>query len=239
MKFSTFIPLLFVILITSGIHAQKTPKHKNTNPKNCSCRNNPLLKDLISCDTTFFTNGSRLYRQFNCDSSWLTFENKKGFKKLMDSMDKSTIGLTERLGYQFAREYKTALLFENRQASGGGFPINFELINKENGELLEELGTIIYYSDNTTGNYILYLTSDSLDTLTYYNMDSGKKYNFSIPGDRLLKTVQESSSMFVEFLFDEPKTVNQSLLITYKYLVSESPEKWSADDIVIDLTKTN
>jgi hypothetical protein len=51
----------------------------------------------------------------------------------MCSLDKSLIELTERLGYQFVKEYKATLLFENRQVSGGGFPLNLELIDKNNG----------------------------------------------------------------------------------------------------------
>jgi hypothetical protein len=48
----------------------------------------------------------------------------------MCSLDKSLIELTERLGYQFV-EHKATLLFENRQVSGGGFPLNLELIDKK------------------------------------------------------------------------------------------------------------
>jgi hypothetical protein len=212
-------------------------KNKKMIDNNCSCKNNPLLKEIISCDTIFFNNGSKLYRQFNCDSSWLTFENKNKVKKIMASMDKSSIELTERLGYQFVKEYNKTLLFENRQASGGGFPINFELINKENGEMAEELGTIIYYTDDATNNFILYLTTESLDTLTFYNMDNEKKFDFSIPKGRLLKTIQESETMFPEFLFDEPKKDNNILTLSYKYLVNNSPEKWNTDKIIIDLNK--
>jgi hypothetical protein len=105
------------------------------------------------------------------DSSWLTFESKSGLKKVMYSLDKSLIELTERLGYQFVKEYKATLLFENRQVSGGGFPLNFELIDKKQWKT-EDFGTIIYYSDTEFNNYVLYLSSDSLDTLTYYNIDT-------------------------------------------------------------------
>jgi hypothetical protein len=55
---------------------------------------------------------------------------ESGLKK-SGSLDKSLIELTERLGYQFVKEYKATLLFENRQVSGGGFPLNFELIDKK------------------------------------------------------------------------------------------------------------
>jgi hypothetical protein len=72
------------------------------------------------------------------------------------------------------KEYKATLLFENRQVSGGGFPLNLELIDKNNGNVTEDFGTIIYYSDTEFNNYVLYLSSDSLDTLTYYNMTQNK-----------------------------------------------------------------
>jgi hypothetical protein len=57
----------------------------------------------------------------------------------MYSLDKSLIELTERLGYQFVKEYKATLLFENRQVSGGGFPLNLELIDKTMEMLLRIL----------------------------------------------------------------------------------------------------
>jgi hypothetical protein len=234
--------IISLILITTSfscnIFAQKNIKKIKTIENNCSCKQNPLLKEIISCDTTYFNNGSKLYRQFNCDSSWLTFENKNKVKKIMSSMDKSLIELTERLSYQYVKEYKKTLLFENRQASGGGFPINFELINKENGEMVEELGAIIFYTDEATNNFILYLKTESLDTLTFYNMDNDKKYEFSIPKNRLLKTIKESEIMFPEFLFEEPKTENNILKLKYKYLVSNSPEMWKTDNILINLNET-
>jgi len=130
-------------------------------------------------------------------------------------------------------------LFENRQSSGGGHPANFELINKENGKVIEEFGTIIYYSDKTSDNYVLYLSSDSLDTLTLYNIDNRTKFHYSIPSGRLLKTVSASSRMYAELLFEEPKEENSILTLTYRYLVNSEPEKLDTDVITIDLQTTN
>lgn len=155
----------------------------------------------------------------------------------MYSLDKSLIELTGRLGYQFVKEYKTTLLFENRKASGGGFPTNFELIDKDSGNIVEDFGTIIYYSDTVANNYVLYLSSDSLDIVTYYNIDTKTKFNYSIPSGRLWKTVRESSQTFAEYLFEKPKEENTILKLTYKYLVSSEPEKWGNDTISIELQK--
>lgn len=211
---------------------------KRSTMKNCSCKTNSFLDNFVVCDTTHFKNGADLYWQFNCDSSWLTFENN-GIKKIMYSLPEGMIDLTGRIGYIFVKEYDESLLFINKQASGGGFPANFELINKNNGEVLEELGTIIHSSDMDSGNYILYLSSDSLDTITYYNIDTKTKFNYLIPQGRLRKTVMESNQMFPEFLFEEPKTENNILTLKYKYLVNADPEKWDTDIVTIDLQKIN
>jgi hypothetical protein len=44
--------------------------------RNCSCKTQPELNEIISCKKTLFKNGAKIYRQFNCDSSWVVFENK-------------------------------------------------------------------------------------------------------------------------------------------------------------------
>lgn len=207
--------------------------------KNCGCKSKPDLTEFISCDTTRFQNGAMLYRQFNCDSTWLTFESKSGIKRVLYSLDKPLIELTERLGYIFEKEYHNSLLFINKKASGGGFPLDFELISKDNGQVLKVFGTIIFHSDDSLNNYVLYLSSDSLDTLTLYSVDQNKDFNFTIPKGRLWKSVRETSQMFPEFLFEEP-TIDKSILtLSYKYLVSNSPEKWDTDKIQIDLQVIN
>ena len=56
---------------------KKSHSEKNLQLENCNCEENPELSDYISCKETVFSNGAKIYRQFNCDSSWLVFENKK------------------------------------------------------------------------------------------------------------------------------------------------------------------
>jgi hypothetical protein len=232
------IIISFIFLITLfACYRDKGKGVKSTSGVKCNCETNPNLSEMINCGTTRFKNGSKLYRQFNCDSSWLTFESPKCSRKIMYSLDQSLMELTGQLGYQFVKEYQETLLFQNRQASGGGFPINFELISKYNGELIEDFGTVVCYSDDNSDNYILYL-SDKLDEMIYYNVDTQTKSHYPIPKGRLEKTVKESSQMFAESLFNPPKKRNNILTLTYRYLVSTSPEKWNADTIHINLKTT-
>jgi hypothetical protein len=236
MKSKIIVSILLLTPLFSFYTIAQKPSKMSGNI-DCGCKSKLNLNEFISCDTTSFQNGSKLYRQFNCDSSWLTIESKSGLKRVMYSLDKSLIELTARLGYQFVKEYKATLLFENRHASGFGFPLNFELIDKDNGNVVEDFGTIIYYSDIEFNNYVLYLSPNSLDTVTYYNIDTKTKFNYLIPEGRLRKTVMESNQMFPEFLFEEPKTVNNILTFKYKYLESADVEKWNTDVITIDLQK--
>lgn len=234
MKHRIFISfILFSTVLSFKANAQ-TNKEKSVK-KGCNCGSNKILSNIINCDTIYFKNDSKLYRQFNCDSSWLTFESKRGRKRIMETFRKGGMEFTGRIGYRFIKEYKKSLLFQNRQASGGGFPINYELINKKNGEIIEKFGTIIYYSDANSKNFVLYLSSDGLDTVTYYNIETETKFNFAIPSGRLTKTVRESSQPFAEYLFEKPEIKNNILILKYKYLVDKQPAKWSEDGITINL----
>ena len=233
-----FQVLLSLTLFFSNSLAEIKNEHSETQI-NCGCKENMILNEVINCDTFLFDNGSLLYRQFNCDSSWLTFENKNGFKRILTSLDSPMIEYTERLGYQFIKEFRTSLLFENRQASGGGFPINLALLNKDNGELLEDFGPIINYNDNYSNGYILYFSDDSLNIVSYYNLNTEKTFNFPIPRNRISKTIEESSEVCPEFLFDDPIIENNILLFKYKYLILDTPETWGFDCIKIDLDSIN
>src|SRR5688572_19044621 len=86
--------------------------------QNCSCKEEPDLKEIISCRKTVFSNGAKLYRQFNCDSSWLTFESKQGRKTILYSLEAPLVNYTNRLGYQFVTENKSSFLIMNRLISG-------------------------------------------------------------------------------------------------------------------------
>lgn len=107
--------------------------------QNCSCKKKNQLNEIISCEKTIFKNGAKIYRQFNCDSSWLVFENKAKKKKILFSLDKDLIELTGRLGYTGCIEYGNTFMIENRLVSGCCDPSEFVLFNKNNGKKLQIL----------------------------------------------------------------------------------------------------
>lgn len=61
--------------------------------QNCKCKSNPILNEIITCKKTIFKNGAKIYRQFNCDSSWVVFESKYKKKKILDALQGELIEL--------------------------------------------------------------------------------------------------------------------------------------------------
>lgn len=124
------LTLLFIIASTRGFTQQ------------CNCKEKPELMNIISCDTIVLKNQSKLYRQYNCDSSWLLFEGKSGKKKILYSLEKDYIELSHRLGYQFVTEFPKTFLIKNRVVSGCCQPAEYILFDKESGRLVKDFGTI-------------------------------------------------------------------------------------------------
>ena len=208
----------------------------------CGCKEMPELKQFFLCDTTTFQNKSKIYYKYNCDSSWLTFETDKHQKRIMYSLEKDLISLTFRLGYQFEKEYSNLLLFQNRQASGGGFPINYALINKENGEVFSDLGPILYYSENYPAEFIVSLREDTVQkkySLDFYFLKTNKDYYYTNIEKSDQISINDSQPLYGENLFKDAKIIGDTFKIVYNYHKISEPDKIYKDTIMIDLKKYN
>ena len=86
--------------------------------QHCSCEKDTMLAEIITCDTTKFDNKANLFWSFNCDSSWLTFENKAGQSNIILSFGDGLQNLTGRLGYIYLHENKNSFLIQNNVISG-------------------------------------------------------------------------------------------------------------------------
>ena len=130
---------------------EKSNFTKKNQLENCNCEENTELKDYISCKETVFSNGAKIYRQFNCDSSWLVFENKN-HKKNLYSLDKNLIELTSKLGYGDWKEFENSILIEEKLAAGTDAQYNYVVLNKENGEIIKKLGSELYRNEKYNFN---------------------------------------------------------------------------------------
>jgi hypothetical protein len=203
----------------------------------CSCEEAPQLKDVISCEVITFSNKAKLYRQFNCDSSWLTFEGRSGKKVVLYSWQQPLVELTERLGYQFARENKQSFLIMNRLVSGCCTPPEYILFNKSNGKQLRSLGKLIHHDAEGEDNFALYFSDSMLNSVTLLFLNTGKQYEINLPRNRFNTSLEKTGEHYAESMFYESQVRNRVFTIAYRYQVDEEAQKWYEDKIEIDLKK--
>jgi len=168
-----------------------------------------------------------LYYQFNCDSIWLTLENNKQ-KHIIFSMTTEYYSYTYRLGYQFAKEFNSSILFRSGCPANG--PCNFILVDKKTGEKITEFGELIY--DHSADSpfihsFILYFTDSLLSTITIHYIDSNKKYKIAIDG-------QQFKGIIPEYEIDNISVNQSQLCFTQPY---HNKRKWKTKPVKVDLKK--
>jgi hypothetical protein len=195
----------------------------------CSCEKDLFAKEAVSCDTITLTNKALLYYQFNCDTIWLTFENTNKNKTVLFSMGTELVGYNYRLGFQLTKEFKNSLLFRYGCPANG--PCEYVLVSKSTGQQEKKFHELVYTSQDQPTNIIIYFTDGSLNSLTIYHIDTKKKYNIKIPGNRF------KYALFPEQQFENPELKKNVLILLYRYPVGDKNEDWKTDRIIIDLKK--
>jgi len=180
-----FMFLLIIFLFFSvSVYAQS----------NCICEKDSLITKTIlekgcsstaggkNCEIFELKNGNLLYYQFNCDSIWLTFENKQKNKKVLFSKETEAHAHSYRRAYELVREFDNSLLFSFHCS-----PIClYFLHDKQTGEALPSLPTTTLIFDGkdkegTEVNFLIYFTDEKYQFLTIHNIASNKKYQVLIP----------------------------------------------------------
>jgi hypothetical protein len=201
----------------------------------CICERTPELKDFINCDTTKFDNGASVYWHYNCDSSWFTFRNPKGFTTELYS-HKELIGLTGRIGYSFANEYKTTFLIQNNLISGCCTPPAFILFDKLSGKLKEDLGRLIFYSSDKSKPFAVSFRDTTFNSLTLINFDNGKEFIVKLPKEQIKSAIKQLDVLAAEELFEDTIIKNNQIVLSYRYKKA-SDGKHETKTITIDLSK--
>ena len=204
--------IIFILIISVGLFsACKAQENKNvvTQNNHCFCENDSLINDYtVSCDTTTFTNNSKLYWRFNCDRIWLTLEYENGQKNVIDTVPIDLYAYTYRLGFQFIKEFKKTILFRSNCAATG--PCTFTLVDKHTGNKINEFPQLICINTEDSKyvyDFIVYLSENS-DNLIIYYPDSEK--TLKIPLKENL-----TSKAYPQQQFEEMTLKDNNLRITY------------------------
>jgi hypothetical protein len=212
--------------------------------QDCLCKNDSLLADMISCDTIFFDRGVKLYWNYNCDSSWLTYKNSQGKKTIMFSLGGGLVNLTGRLGYVDFIEYKDVFLVQNNVISGCCTPADFYVYDKFSGELKYEVGRLIFYSTDIKKPFLIGFAGndeDSLsgvyDFLTIYNLDNNKKYRIDLIKGEIDKALEETEQIYPEYLFQKPIIDDDTITLIYYLRKPTNTSNKPTKTITINLKK--
>ena len=202
--------------------------------KACFCEKDSLMSEAVNCDTIFLKNHSKLYWQLNCNRIWLTLENAKKTKIVIDEPDVNLYQYTYRTGFHLIREYKNSVLF--RTDCGASGPCSYILIDKTTGKRIQEYGQLICIDTDSQYDkksyqypfdFIVYLDDDvkGVQNLVVYYIDTKK--TIWVPFK------EELTAVIPQEQFDSMTVKNNVLTIFYE--TDDNPKK----SIKINLTKPN
>lgn len=201
----TLIAFMIMILTINGF-SQKS---------NCGCdikKNNP--ENQYKCDTTIFSNGSKMYWQWNCDSVWLTFENKD--KSILKSCEKTNVYECERTGLNFLKEYPNYLLFQYKWISGCCTPPDIVFISKVNGSELKRITNDLFVWGDVDENYILYFSDTTYTKMVYLENNADKECTFQFDKEQVNKSVDKNQVLQMADLFKNFKKNKNDFTFDFK-----------------------
>jgi hypothetical protein len=197
--------------------------------KQCYCDKDTSMNGATTnCKTTVFKNKSKLYWQYNCKRIWLTLEDVKGRKTVIDEVDVELFGYTYRLGFHLFKEFDKTLLFRSGCPANG--PCMYSLIDKSTGKLIKKFGQLICIDTDIREDkkyqfdFVVYY-SDNYDKLKIYNIYSNQILTipFNAKQNNLTAVIPEQQ-------FDKMK-LNGNILTIF-YTTTENKEL----NLKIDLT---
>ncbi|MFC6860370.1 hypothetical protein ACFQHQ_13325 [Zunongwangia atlantica 22II14-10F7] len=203
-KFALIVSLIF--LITLNTLAQEP---------SCGCNKKKATREnKYKCDTTLFSNGAKLYWQRNCDSTWLTFENKE--KLILKSCEKIDVYECQRTGLDFLKEYPNYLLFQYKWISGCCTPPDIILIDKETGNEIKRINNDQFVWGDVHENYVLFFSDTTYTHLIYLNNETDKAYDLHFDNKQVKKSVIKNNVLQLNDLFNNFIVSRNNFKFDYK-----------------------
>lgn len=158
----------------------------NISEAQCVCKEESLNFEYL-CDTTVFSNKSKLYYTLNCDEAKLIFENQANQKVVLNHYEGEDLMLVDRVGLFFIKEYEKYLLFARSLSSGSIDPVDIVFINKETGKTIKHIDSERFIVEGEIDNleYVAYLKNTNSNVIEVLFHDSGKKYKTSFKQKKL------------------------------------------------------
>ena len=146
------------------------------------------------------------------------------------------MGLSGKIGYNLAMEYKTLFLIQNNLISGCCTPPDFILFDKLNGKLKSNIGRLIYYSDDKTKPFSVGFADSNFNSVALSNFDTGKEFIIKLPKGQIELAIKQLEVLAAEELFEETHIKDKQLVLTYRY-EKTAKGNYLTKSIVINVSK--
>jgi len=166
------------------------------------------------CVQTVFKNGAKIYWQWSCDSSWLTFENKG--KYILRTCKEQRVHECERTGLNFLKEYPNYLLFIYKWISGCCTPPDLVFIDKENGKEIKRITNERFIWGNSDENYALYFSDTTFSKLIYLDHNTDYQYAINFKNRKVQSSAQSNQVLQLTDLFKNFKKKDGELTFDFK-----------------------
>lgn len=205
--------VLLVFICSSTVFSQES---------NCGCDTiNIIPENRYKCDTTVFTNGAMMYWQWNCDSSWLTFENRE--KLILKSCDEVNVYGCLRTGLNFQKEYPNYLLFIYKWISGCCTPPDIVLISKDNGREIKRIPNVQFVWGDSDEDYVLYFSDITLNELIYLDHNTEDQYVYQFENGKIQGLADKNQTTSLSDLFENFKKNDENF--TFDLIVSNEEKE--------------
>lgn len=199
--------------------------------KQCHCDKDTLMNGATtSCKTIVLKNKSKLYWQYNCNRIWLTLENRRGKKTVLDEVTVEYFGYTYRLGFHLIKEFDNTILFRSGCPANG--PCIYTLIDKTTGKKVNEFGQlicidtdvrddkkykfdfIVYFSENYAKLKIYFVNSKKTLTIPF----DAKRNNLTsvVPEQQFEKMNLERNILKIYYTTSENRQLELKINLTNK-----------------------
>lgn len=209
--------------------------------QSCYCKDNKELSSIINCEKYYFSNGNSINWTYDCNGSYLIFENKVGSKILFD-LEKELIDFTGRLGYTYWQEFKDYFIITNKLSSGSQ-PAEYILFDKNSGKKIKELGNELIQNED----YIFFVNfygDDFYMILFDKNLNQLKQQK--LPAEIINKSVENSNPLYLIEIFDSSMLNDEKIVLELKNSKENNKEEnlkleFSIDSLkkMTDLKKMN
>jgi len=173
------------------------------------------------CDTINLTTGAKLYYQWNCDSTWLTFENKE--KVILKSCSDIDPILCSRVDLNFIKEYPNYLLFRHKWTTTSFTPPDMVFINKDNGKEINRIAKEQFVWGDSDKDYLLYFSDNTLNELTYLDHNTDNKHVVKFEDGKIQDLADKNQTIRLADFFKNFKKGEENF--TFEIIVSNEEKE--------------